>query len=97
MRDQVNHLLQGVGKEATLEKLTKLVDYMHYGCAMIVYMRQSEEICITRGTLVYYSSTFGRNYDMKRALRSVVYWDIEKQGWRNFKAENLIDWRPAAL
>lgn len=76
------------------QRILSLTDYMQYGTALIAYRKQNNEFRLRRGTLIYYDGYFHRKYDIERIKNHVVYWDIERQGWRTFLIENFMEWKP---
>lgn len=76
------------------ERIAALVDHMQYGHAVIAYRKQDGTFQLAKGTLIYYEGEFRRDYDVSRIQSTVVYWDVEQQGWRTFQLENFLEWRP---
>lgn len=75
-------------------RLSELIDYMQYGHALIAYHKQDGTFCLVTGTLIYYLGNFHYEYNVTRVHSTVVYWNVEKQGWRTFMLENLLEWKP---
>ena len=47
-----------------------------------------------KGKLIYYEAEFHKVYDPTKVEGTIVYWDVEQQGWRTFLVENFMEWRP---
>jgi len=78
-----------------VDRMGALIDHMQYGHALIAYKRQNGEFRLAKATLVYYERIFGRPYSLISAQKgTLVYWDVEAQGWRNLLIENFLEWRP---
>ena len=76
------------------ERLETLLDHMLYGHAMIAYHKQNGDFKFVKGTLIYYEAEFHKVYDPTKVEGTIVYWDVEQQGWRTFLVENFMEWRP---
>ena len=76
------------------ERLETLLDHMLYGHAMIAYHKQNGDFKFVKGTLIYYEAEFHKAYDPTKVEGTIVYWDVEQQGWRTFLVENFMEWRP---
>lgn len=76
------------------ERLEALIDYLQYGYAAIAYRKQDGSFCLVRATLIYYEAAFKRAFDANCIRSTVVYWDVELQGWRTFRIENFLEWKP---
>lgn len=76
------------------ERIAALVEHLQYGHALIAYRKQNGEFCLVKATLIDYETDFKRPYDASRIQSTVVYWNVELQGWRTFQLENFLEWRP---
>lgn len=76
------------------QRLDDLLDHIQYGHAIIAYHKQNGEFRFVKATLINYVTEFHREYDVTRVEGAVVYWDVEQQGWRTFRVENFLEWRP---
>lgn len=76
------------------QRIESLIDHMQYGFALIAYHRQDGTFKLVRATLIPYETTFRKEYDIFRIAGAIVYWDVERQAWRNFQLENFLEWRP---
>lgn len=77
------------------ERIEKLVNYMHYGHAVIAFRKQQGGFALVRATLVGYERAFGRAYNLHRLTRgTMVFWSEEAWGWRTLQIDNFIEWRP---
>lgn len=78
-----------------VNRIERLVDHMQYGHALLAYKRQDGEFKLAKGTLLYHARAFGRAYSLEQMKGgTLVYWDVEAQGWRNLLVENFLEWRP---
>ncbi len=88
---------RGVSEEYAakkVEKIRNLIEYMQYGRALIAYNKQNTTLCLQRATLIGYENFFHLHYDRDRVRSTVVFWDEDQQGWRSFRIENFMDWKP---
>lgn len=76
------------------ERIAALVEHMQYGHALIAYRKQDGSFQLAKGTLIHYEGEFRRAYDVGQIRSTVVYWNVEQQGWRTFQLENFLEWRP---
>ena len=56
--------------------------------------KQNGDFKFVKGTLIYYEAEFHKAYDPTKVEGTIVYWDVEQQGWRTFLVENFMEWRP---
>lgn len=76
------------------KRLAGLIDHMQYGYALIAFHKQNADFQLAKATLIHYESFFRKHYDAHRVESTVIFWDVEQQGWRSFQLENLLEWRP---
>lgn len=77
------------------DRIESLIDHIQYGHALIAYKRQDGRFCLAKATLIYYERTFGKTPGLKQIKGgTLIYWDVEAQGWRNLMVENFLEWRP---
>lgn len=84
----------GMGRSFCLRKAwsnIKLQKALRTGVVRFSYMKIDGGVREARGTT---SSTFvpymGTPSDRKENLKVVTYYDLDKNGWRSFRRENLI-------
>ncbi|WP_455587286.1 SH3 beta-barrel fold-containing protein [Bacteroides sp.] len=75
------------------QRLEALLDYMLYGHAVIAFYKQDGKFKFVRATLIYYEEEFHKKYNPANVRGTVVYWDMDEQGWRSFQIENFLEWR----
>lgn len=75
-------------------RLEKLIVHLQYGHALIAYHKQNGEFCLVEGTLIGYEHSFGKQYNAEQIKSTLVYWNVEQQGWRTFQVENFLEWKP---
>ena len=81
--------------EWMVNRIENLIDHMQYGHALIAYKRQDGKFTLAKATLLYYEQTFKKAYGLEQVNGgTLIYWDVEAQGWRNLMAENFLEWRP---
>lgn len=80
--------------EYLARRLSGAISHIQYGNALIAFHKQDATFQLAKATLIPYESFFHRPYEMQRVESTVVYWDVEKQAWRSFQLENLLEWRP---
>lgn len=76
------------------QRLENLIDHMRYGHAAIAYSKQDGTFRLVTGTLIHYERNFRKAYEPERIEGAVAYWDVEQQGWRTFRMENFLEWKP---
>lgn len=76
------------------QRIESLLDYMHYGYALIAYSKQDGSFYLGRGTLRFYEQDFHRKHHITDIKAHVAYWDAEQKGWRTFLIENFLEWKP---
>ena len=80
--------------EYLARRLSGAISHMQYGNALIAFHKQDATFQLAKATLIPYESFFHRPYEMQRVESTVDSWDVEKQAWRSFQLENLLEWRP---
>lgn len=75
------------------QRLEDLLDHMQYGHAVIAFHKQDGTFKFVKATLIYYEAEFHKRYNPASVAGTVVYWDMDEQGWRTFQMENFLEWR----
>lgn len=76
------------------KRMESMIDYMQYGHVLIAFSKQNGDFCLIKATLIWYESDFHKKFDVRSIQNTIVYWDVEHQGWRTFRMENFLEWRP---
>lgn len=75
------------------DKIMNLICYMRNGYVIIAYRKQDGKFCMEKATLMNYEKEFQRKFEVERIPNSIPYWSIEKNAWRTFRMENLLEWK----
>ncbi|MBP1613629.1 MAG: hypothetical protein H6Q13_1077, partial [Bacteroidetes bacterium] len=83
----------GFSKSAALlmaHGIERLIEGMHRGEVTFSYTKEDGSVRKARGTLTDYEYCFKRPYVPRPENTFVVYFDLEKRGWRTFRAANFL-------
>ncbi|WP_321479449.1 SH3 beta-barrel fold-containing protein [uncultured Bacteroides sp.] len=83
----------GFSKSAALlmaHGIERLIDRMHVGEVNFCYTKEDGQVRRARGTLTGYEHVFKKPYAPRPENTFVVYYDLDKCGWRTFRAANFL-------
>lgn len=86
-------LENGFSKSAALlmaHGIERLIEGMHRGEVAFSYTKEDGSVRRARGTLADYEYCFKRPYVPRPENTFVVYFDLDKQAWRTFRAANFL-------